>query len=101
VWNHGELAGKILLFDGRLNGVVGESGRGMGSRRSQRWMKPSAPGAFSGEAGFVRVGQETCVAAPKAAVVARSAEIARAGVLYLGSEFMGNSRRSSIELRAF
>src|ERR1017187_3702640 len=42
--------------------------KGIGSRRNQRWMKPSAPGALVGVAGLVRVG-----AGPRAAAGAAGA----------------------------
>src|ERR1017187_3076084 len=48
--------------------------KGIGSRRNQRWMKPSAPGALVGVAGLVRVG-----AGPRAAAGAAGAGAAARG----------------------
>jgi hypothetical protein len=55
----------------------------IGSSNSQRWMKPSEFGAFSGEAGLVRVGPRS----PDAAATAISATPANAKIIAIRVTF--------------
>ena len=55
VGNNGELVGKVLFLTDAWTAPSVSPVTPIGSRSSQRWIKPSRPGAVCGEAGFVRV----------------------------------------------